>query len=279
MKYKIIIDSSCDLSNDYLNGTGIDFSVVPFTVSVGEKDFVDDENVNTVELLSALENFSDKPISACPSPQSFLDQMTGADKYFIITISSKLSGSHNSALIAKNIYSNPNDVCVIDSKLAGCVQILIVDKLVSLIKDELDFAQICQKINDFVDKNIDVLFTLKDYSNFVKNGRLTPVQAIIASTLRIAPICSGEDGEIKIVKKLLGSKRVYKELVQMIKERKEKYSFSKCIVSHAENLEVAQDIEKEIKNLNLFSKVEVIPMRGLCSFYAMRKGIIIGFEK
>ncbi len=279
MKYKIIVDSSCDLTADYLSGTGMDFAVVPFTVNVGEKEFVDDQNVNTQDLLSALENFSGNPISACPSPQAYSDHLSGADKYFIITISSKLSGSNNSALVAKNTHSAPNDVFVIDSKLAGCVQALIVDKLVALIKDGLSYEQICQTITAYTDEQIDVLFTFKDYSNFVKNGRLTPMQAVIAQTLRITPICTGVDGEIKIAKKLLGSKRVFKEILAMISERKEKYSFSKCVISHVDNLETANELSEDIAKLNLFSKIEIMPMRGLCTFYAMRKGIIVGFEK
>ncbi len=279
MKYKIIIDSSCDLTKEYLQDTGVDFAVVPFVVNVGDKEFIDDQNVDVNELLTALENYDGNPISACPSPQAYIDELTGADKYFIITISSKLSGSHNSALIAKNSHSNPSDVCVIDSKLAGCVQTLIVDKIVALIAGEISYEQICDKIITYVNEQIDVLFTFKDYSNFVKNGRLTPMQAVIAQTLRITPICTGVDGEIKIAKKLLGSKRVFKEMLEMIKERKNKYSFSKCVISHVDNLDTAKEIQAEIQNLNLFSKIEVMPMRGLCTFYAMRKGIIIGFEK
>ncbi len=279
MKYKIIVDSSSDLNNDYLQNTNVDFAVVPFTVNVGQRAFVDHDGIDTNELLLELESFNGKPVSACPSPQAFIDLLTGADKYFIITISSKLSGCYNSAICAKNSYPTPNDVCVIDSKLAGTSSVLIVDKLLSMISQKMDYEQICKAINEYVNYNIDVLFTLKDFSNFVKNGRLTPMQALIASTLKITPICSGEQGEIKIVKKLLGSKRVMKEIVNMIKEKKKSYSISRCIVAHADNLEVANNLAQDIRELNLYSNVTVMPMKGLCTFYAMRKGIIVSFEK
>ncbi len=279
MNYKIIIDSSCDLKNDYLSNTGVQLAVVPFTVNVGEKEFVDNEGVDTGELLTALESFSGKPVSACPAPQAFLDHLTGADKYFIITISSCLSGSYNSAVVAKNSFDSPNDVFVIDSKLASGALILIVDKLFTLIQDGFSYDSICQRITKYVDEDIELLFTLKDYSNFVKNGRLTPIQAIIAQTLRITPVCAGQNGEIKIIKKLLGSKKVMKEILNVIEEKKGKFSFAKCIISHADNLSGAQQFMAELKEKNLFSKIEIVPMQGLCSFYAMRKGLIISFEK
>ncbi len=279
MKYKIIIDSSCDLKDNYLDNTDIGFATVPFIVNVGDREFIDDEKVNTPMLLQALENFNGKPVSACPSPQSYLDKFTGAEKYFVVTISSKLSGSYNSAVVAKSSFTKPNDVFVIDSKLASGALILIVDKLTRLIQEKIPFEEICKTITDYVNNQIELLFTLKDYSNFVKNGRLTPMQALIASTLKITPLCAGEDGQIKIVKKLLGSKRVLKEIINVIKEKKQKYSFSKCIITHADNQEVAEQLKQNVNSLNLFSKVEILPMQGLCSFYAMRKGLIVSFEK
>ncbi len=279
MKYKIIIDSSCDLSPDYLKGTGIELAIVPFTVSVGDKSFLDTPELDTLELLSSIEAFNGKPLSACPSPQSFLEQMTGADKYIIITISSKLSGSFNAGIVAKNSFSSPNDVFVVDSKTVTGGMILIVDKLVGLISDQLPFINICESITEYINKNLELFFTLKDYSNLVKNGRMTPLQAMIASTLRIKPVCVACDGEIKIAKKLLGSKRLIREIVQMVEQKKEKYSFAKCIISHADNIGDAKILQDELNAKNLFGKIEIIAMRGLCSFYAMRKGLIVSFEK
>ncbi len=279
MKYKIIVDSSCDLTKDYIDNSGVDFSIVPFTVNVGEKAFIDDQNLNTAELLNALEDFEGKPISACPSPQTFLDYLDGADKYFIITISSKLSGSFNSGLVAKNLFANPKDVFVIDSKQTSGSMILIVEKLVEMIKLSLPFESICEQINKFVEEKLELLFTLNDYSNLVKNGRMTTLQAVIATTLRIKPICEAQDGEIKIIKKLLGSKRLMKELVSVIAQKANKTKPSKCIITHADNLDGAEQLKKGLLAKNLFKNIKILPMKGLCSFYAMRKGLIICFEK
>ncbi len=279
MKYKIIVDSSCDVNKDYLSGTGVDLAVIPFTVNVGEKAFVDDDGLDTQELLTALENFSDKPISACPSPQAFLDELTGADKYFIITISSKLSGSYNSGIVAKNLCATPNDVFVIDSKQTSGGEIFIIDKIVELINANKDFSEICDSVIEYSYQKTELLFTLKDYSNLVKNGRMTPLQAVIATTLRIKPVCAAQNGEIKIIKKLLGAKRLLRELVLTMQEKKQTFGCGKCIITHADNLEDANELKDALIEKNIFSQVEVLPMKGLCSFYAMRKGLIICFEK
>ncbi|NCB48166.1 MAG: DegV family protein [Clostridia bacterium] len=278
MKYKIIADSSCDLKKDYLKKTGVDFSIAPLTINVNGEDFVDDEKLDIKQMLNSMNAFKGKSTSTCPSPTQFFDEMHGADKYFIITISSKLSGSFNSANVAKGMLLNPDDAFVIDSKSTSGTMILIVDKLVELINKNISYEEICKEIHEYVKTRIELYFVLDKFDNLAKNGRVSVAQALIASALSIKPICVANDGEIKFAKKAIGIKWALKVLVKEI-GLKLKTIFSKsCIISHCFNVKIAEDLEKEMKEKYDFKSIRTIPMRGLCSFYALEKGIIVSFE-
>lgn len=279
MKYKIIADSSCDLDNQYLINLGIDvdFEVIPLTVNVNDVEFIDNERLNVNEMLTAMYDYKGKSASSCPSPNSFLEALNGADKYFIVTISSKLSGSFNSALLAQKSFEKPQDVFVVDSKSASGSLVLVIDKLVSLIKEENPFSDICEKITGYVDNNSRILFTLNNYDNFVKNGRMTIVQAMLTTALHIRIICKGENGEIKIFKKAIGSKIATKFIIDELCAKRKK-SDKKCVITHCDNVKLAETLKKELETKNVFSQIRIMPMRGLCSFYALNQGIIISYE-
>ena len=279
MKYKIIADSSCDLNANYLKDTGIDFDLAPLTLNVNNKEFVDNESLDITEMLSCMHSFKGKSTSACPSPNDYEEKMTGADKYFIVTISSKLSGSHSAAVLAKNSFSNPDDVFVIDSKTVSGTMVLIIDKLVSLINSNIEYEKICEEILNYTENNISLLFILDKFDNLVKNGRVSATKGFIASTLSLKPICENKDGEIKIAKLALGHKRAIKELVEMLKTKTQDHSTKKCVLTHCFNEETAKWIKTELENRYNFKEIILMPMKGLCSFYALEKGLIFSYEK
>lgn len=99
MKWSIVTDSSCDLLPMSRQNGEIQISSVPFVISIGNQDFVDDENLDTQEMLQAMEHEKALSHTSCPSPNAWLGQFEKADYIIAITISSQLSGSMNSALL------------------------------------------------------------------------------------------------------------------------------------------------------------------------------------
>lgn len=279
MRYKIISDSSCDLNSDYIKGDNIGFSVAPLTIHVNQEEFVDNFDLDIKKMLDAMHGYKEKSTSSCPSPDSFHKALEGADKYFIITISSKLSGSYNAASVARGMYKNPNDVFVIDSKTTSGAMVLIIDKLVQLIKEDVPYEDICLKIEHYIDDELGLLFVLNKFDNLVKNGRVSKIKAAIASTLSIKPICEADDGEIKFGKKVLGLKNAMKILLNTIGEKVKDFSKKSCVITYCQNLEVAETLKKEITDKYAFKSVRLFPMRGLTSFYALEGGLIVSFEK
>ena len=111
MKYKIIADTACDLSKELQEELNI--SYVPFKITVEDKEFIDDDNIDIKELIEAMGN-TEMPIkTACPAPFDYLQELEKVeeDNIFIITISKHLSASYNSANIAANEFKEKNPKC------------------------------------------------------------------------------------------------------------------------------------------------------------------------
>ena len=185
-------------------------------------------------MLEASENSKNVSRSSCPSPNDFLKAIDDECFNFIVTISKKLSGSYNSAVLAKSMSKNNENVFVIDDKGTAGNGILIVDKLVEFIEKIMSFAEICEKIIDFRD-SINLLFALNKFDNLVKNGRMSKVTAFIANLASIRPLCYAENGEIKIKEKIRTFNGVLKRLVFNIGKMCSDQSERTCIIAHTLN--------------------------------------------
>ena len=273
MKYQILVDSASDLLSDYLVDSEIGFKVIPLTINVGDNEYVDNDDLDIKKMLDDM-HASKKSSSACPAPESFLKEFDNAEYTFIVTITSKLSGCYNSAVVAKNSYSKPENICVIDSKAVSGTEILLVDKLVELIKQDLPYQQICEEINAYRDKK-SLYFILQKFDNLVNNGRMSKIAGLIASKLVIRPICIAHEGEIKMAKKIIGIKNAFSKLVQMISEKAKDFSKETLIITHCYAEEEANYIKNDLEKKCNFKEIRVQSMRGLCSYYALEKGLII----
>lgn len=273
MKYKIILDSSSDMNIDFIKDDEVGFEIVPLTINVKDKEFVDDDKLDIDKMLKEMHSYSGKSTSSCPSPYKYIEACSG-EYNFIITISSKLSGSYNSACLASSMIKDKK-IFVIDSKLTSGAMILIAKKIYSLIKEGKDYQTICQDIEKYRDER-NLLFVLDNFENLIKNGRMSKFTATIAKLLMIKPLCIGEEGEIKIYKKVRTRKLAILRLISEIKEKVgETYKEKECIITHCYDNETGLLIRDSLKDY--FKEVILLPMKGLCSFYALEKGIIVSF--
>ena len=275
MKFKIIVDSSSNLVSTSYQDKEIGFSVVPLTLRIDGKDYVDNDDINVNEMLDNLNKCTDCKTS-CPSPQAYLNELDEAEYNFIVTITSKLSGSFNSACVARNMAKDPNKVFVLDSKGTAGSLILLVEKLFSLIKEGKEYEEIVQEITKARDE-INLLFVLDKFDNLVRNGRINKAIAFIASKISIKPLCYADDGEIKVkeqIRTLRGvSHRLVHNIGKMCAETKNKI----CVICHTKNLEFAKLIKELIEQDYQFKEVRILDNRGLCSFYSLEGGIIVTF--
>lgn len=275
-RFKIVVDSSSDLTKDYLQDEAVDFDVIPLTICVGEKEFVDNGELNVDTMLSELKAYDGKTSSSCPSPASYMESFAGAEYVFCITISSKLSGSYNSAMLTRQQSDNGGHILVIDSKATSGTMVLIVDELVRLIHAGLDFEDISKRIMQFTEKR-SLYFVLDNFDNMVKNGRVNKALAFIAMVLKIKPLCYACEGEVKVLQKVRTRKSAIARLIELISKEKPDYSQDDCVISYCRDSQTATFIQDTLSHICNFRKIQVMPMRGLCSYYALENGIIVSF--
>lgn len=277
MKFKIVCDSVSNLKNDYLVDSEIGFENVPLTLRVNGEIFVDDDQIDTVKLLESMDKDKKAASTACPSPGEYANAFEGAENVFVVTVSGKLSGSYNSAVLASKEFAGKN-IHVIDSRNAAGGQVLIVDRLVELIKQDLPFETIVKEIDQYV-KDTHIIFVLSKYDNLAKSGRMSKLVAFAASTIKIKTICKAVDGEIEIQSKALTETSAYRKLVENMPRLAETNDFSgrKCVISHTENEESAFFLTKLIKAAFNFAEVVIMKNKGVAAYYSALHGIMVAF--
>ena len=274
--FKIAADSSCDL---YMID-GVPFSTAPMKVLTAEREFIDDENLDVTEMTEFLDAYKGKSKSSCPNTSDWLEAFDGGDGVFCITITSSLSGSYNSACTAKQICESENPekrVFVIDSLSAGPEITLAIWKLKEYIDSGLPYEEICEKITAYT-QNTGLVFMLKSLKTFANNGRVSPIVAKLAG---IAGICivgkASDEGTLEPLHKCRGEKSSLENMIASLES--EGYSGGKVSIGHADNESAALKLCSMINEKYPEADIEIHGFRGLCSFYAEKGGVLIGFEK
>lgn len=278
MDWKIVTDSSCDFYELEKKDEKVGFATVPFVISIDGVDYVDDENLKVSEVIDAIDSCKETSFTSCPSPAEWIQAIGDATKCFLVTISSSLSGSYNSAGVAKKMIleEDPSrQIEILDSLSTGPTLCLIVRKLQELISENDDFEVVKNEIHNYM-KSMHVVFALSSYNNLVRNGRMSKIAGMVASKLRLTGVGIGsEEGTIEVKKIARGTKKVIEIIIDDIKERGE--NCRSIIISHCQNEELASTLKEAIHKVFDSIDIKIIPTRGLDSYYAEKHGIIVGY--
>ena len=273
---KIVADSSANL----LEVPGVAFAAAPMKIITAEKEFVDDDVLDVEGMVDWFSTYKGRSKTSCPNPSDWLDAFGDADDIFCVTITSGLSGSHNAACAAKQMYEAEHEgrrVHVIDSFSAGPELELIVEKLVELIGQGLDFGQISRKIDAYTRKT-GLLFMLESLKNFAANGRVSPAVAKITGLLGIRIVGKASDaGQLEPMDKCRGEAKSLDAIMSHLKSFGLKEG--KVRTSHCRNEGAAQRLQARIREALPKVDVKIGKCRGLCCFYAENGGLLVGFEK
>lgn len=278
LKWNIVTDSACDLLHKDIACEEVGFSCVPFSIRIADKEYKDDENLNVLEMLTHMENCPTASGSSCPSPYDWEQEFLKSEQTVVITISGNLSGSLNSALVAKDtvLAKHPERrIMVLDSRSTGPEIALCVYKIVGWIKDGLDFETINEKAQEFLDKT-KTSFALSSFDNLVKNGRMSKLTGFVARKLGMWGIGIASDiGTIAMKGKSRGPKKAVALLLEDMEERG--FSGKEVAISHCENEDMVQKLKESILVRWPTAEIKVLKTRGLDSYYAERGGLIISF--
>ncbi|MFI3115034.1 MAG: DegV family protein [Clostridia bacterium] len=278
MKWNIVTDSGSDLAKEKPSDD-IGLSVVPIIVMVGETEYIDDTNMDILELLDAMSKEKISLSTACPSPHAFFEEYKKADFTICITITSGLSATHNSAVLAVDMLKEEfpdKKVLVIDSKATATKMVVIKRKAEKLIREGKTFEEISEILPKYAE-DAGFVFALGAYDNLVKTGRMSKTAGLLATTVGIRAVATASEmGTIEVIKKPRGEKNAINEMVEYAKIHK-KIEDSFVVIGHCNNLEGAMKLkEKVIQELNP-KEIEITECSGLNTFYTMQNGLLLGF--
>ena len=275
MSFKIVSDSSSDVREL----SGVPFASAPLKVITDDKEYVDNNNLDVIEMLTDLKQYKGRSRSSCPSSGEYVEAFGDAENVFCITITSGLSGSCNAANVAAKQYMEEHPdrkVHVIDSLSTGPENALIIEKLRDLILDGNDFESVKEKITDY-NNHTRLIFALESMHNLANNGRVNPVVAKMAGILGIRAIGrASAEGVLEMICKSRGPVNAANDILSnMIGDG---YSGGRVKIHHANNSAAAELLKGKIEEKYPDSKIEIAMTGGLCSFYAEQGGLLVGFE-
>lgn len=215
---KIITDSTSDIDVEYAKELNVD--VVPLNVIIDGKEFKDRIDLQTDQFYQLLENANVLPTTSQPSPQDFLNLYEKAkinhDSIIVLTLSSQVSGTYQSACIAKDL-AEYEDIYVIDSYNATQGLRLIVEKAVKLRDEGKDVRSIVDFIEDYKQR-VHIYAVVDTLEYFYKGGRLSKTSATMGTLLKFKPVVGLKDGCLELFTKARGTGKATLKIVDLIHE-------------------------------------------------------------
>lgn len=278
MAIQIIADSCCDVTSALKHL--LNLSIASLKITVGEKEYRDDETLNTTALISEMKACKHPPSTACPTPEDYANLMTQAQESFVITLSSQLSGSYNAACVGKQLALEQDPslkIHIFDSKSASAGETRLAFFLRHAIDAGYDFDTIIEQAEAFRSQ-MKTFFVLEDLSHLVKNGRISKTAGLLGTMLHIRPIM-GENGngEIIPIEKVRGSANAMRRLIALVASNI-KQAHQMIIISYCNCLDRALELKKALlSQCPQVSDVILVPTNGISTVYADDGGIVVAF--
>lgn len=281
MNYKIIADSCCD----YIIGedTLPLLQRVPLDIELGGRRYTDNSDLDTLALLKDMKNNSEPPKSACPPPEEYVDAFAGEETdIYVVTLSGNLSGSYNSAVLAKDIYNEEKggkNIHIFDSKSAAAGEVAICLKIKELADSGKSFTEVVSATEKFISE-LTTMFVLEDLEVLRKNGRLSHLQVIITGALKIRLIMGGRpDGTIGKRGQAFTMQQALDKMVNMIVEQSKKIdcSIRNLVITHCNCPERAVLLMNDILKKCKFMGHKICQAGGVSTMYANNGGIVVSF--
>lgn len=276
MKIKIVADSAANV----YSLEGVEFESAPLRIVTNEKEYVDDESLDIAAMVEELSTYKGRSGTACPGVGDWLSAFEGYDVIYCVTIISTLSGSYNAAMTAKQQYEEENPgakVFVLDSYSAGPEMKLQIEKLRELVLAGKDFDTVCKEIVEYKEQHSSLVFSLESLHNLANNGRVNPAVAKIIGMIGIRLVGDvSEDGQLHPTDKCRGEKKAIAELFRNMKRLG--YHGDKVHIDHCFNEKAASALKDTILAEFPQGNVMIEKTGALCSFYAEKGGLMVGFE-
>ena len=283
MTYKIIGDSCLDLTEEMKRDSR--FQMVPLTLQVGSAQVVDDEEFDQKKFLGLVKAGPECPKTACPSPETYKEayEQAEAEAVFVITLSGHLSGSNNSAVLAKRLFeeeraekqiTDNKRVEVIDSLSASAGELNIALYIQGLCEAGLEFDEVVKRALEFRDR-MHTYFVLETLDTLRKNGRLSGLQAFFATALNIKPVMGADKGTIIKLDQARGINKGLQRMCDIAVQEAGDSADKVAVIAHCNNAQRADYVKAELAKRAKFKEIVITETAGVATVYAGDGGIVL----
>jgi DegV family protein with EDD domain len=273
-RIKIITDSSCDLNKEIVQKYNI--GIAGLNVSFGEETYIDGEMENDIFYKRMAES-KELPKTSCPSPEKFIKSYEGEDEILVLAISSKLSATYSTAVLAKNMFleENPNKrIEVIDTQTGSVGQGLLVLKAAQLVQEGKSLSEIVEIIEKI--KNDLVFFGyLETLENAIKGGRINPLAGKLINVLNFKIIIQVVDGLVKPVDKARGDNNSLKKVVESVCSRIPKEGKKILAIGHSNCLQKALKVKEMMIENHRFEDIIISEVGSVMGTYTSKGAILV----
>ena len=270
-KVKIIADSGCNIDLDMAKE--YDISILPFNINFKDKSYTDLYELSREDFFIKYKESKERVTTSMPSPGKFLklleeEYQKGYRNFIVFSITKKFSGIYQMMDMMKEEFVEENSdarIKIIDTNTATIAAIYPVIKAAIYAKDGMGLDEIYKKSLDNL-KYCNVAGVVKNLDALVRGGRLPKTIAKLANLISFSPVLCIEDGEIKLIKKVTGKKKSYKELIKYLKKLCKKYKDYQIIIGGADSsdeIEILKEgLSREIENALDFKIIDVTAVIG-----------------
>ena len=279
MKIRFVGDSCCEFPEDFK--IKYDCVRVPLTIDIGDHTIVDDDTFDQADFLKRVAEYPKCPRSSCPSPEMYMEAYDcDADVIFVSTLSSELSGSYNSAELAKKLYleeKGNKKIHVFNSRSASCGELQVLMKAADYMEAGLSFEETVSKTEEFLYNELNTYFVLESLETLRKNGRLSRLKTLAATALNIKPVCAGDKGTIVQLAIARGMKNALNKMIDISLEKVKNTEERILMIAHCNCRKRAEEVLSSYIQKASFAKTYILDTAGISSLYAGDGGIIITF--
>ena len=282
-KIRIITDSASDIPNN--DSIPANLSIMPLTIFFGEEEYLDGKTITNEEYYNKLTGGDILPKTSQVTPYDFEQEIQKAidngEKVIVITLSSGLSGTYQSACIAASNFDK--DVAVIDSFMATGSEQILVKYALQLIEQGMEYDKIVETLeND--KKKIKLVGPLDTLEYLKKGGRISAAAAVFGSALSIKPIITVIEGKVEVIAKARGRRNAIETTLKIVRDSETGIDFDKpYAVGYSGNdkdmLNIFIESSKTNGNINI-ENWPVVSIGSTIGTYTGPDSIIFGyFEK
>ena len=253
MAIRIIVDSSADLTTQ--EAEALHVHIVSMSIQFGDRSYLDGVDLSKPEFYQLLAAGKDSPTTAQPTPADFLTPLEEAkeagDEAVVIPLSSQLSGTYQSAVIAKDMCEY-SPIQVVDSRSASAGIHLLVEEACRLRDSGASAQEIAQALEAL--KGRVRIFALIDTLEYLRRGgRLSNLQASLGTVTKLKPVISVREGAVMVVGKAFGVSAAMKQLLRFLAEHPVDNSFP-AYALYSDDESRVDDFIPRLRELDLLPK-------------------------